>query len=230
MNIELRKPSVKNIPDAELAKVCREIVFKALFRAGQAKDDTTIELMANELKNDVLNDFSTLTIDELRRVVENGLKHAETPFINNITLHKVIQTYYSSPHRKKPVENNYEMKHDPEQLEREYWDVIRKAFAEYKSTGILNLEFPSYLYKRLEDMGHIVPVEVKRTLIEKAKVDYLNELKIKRLTIGGIQRMQVKQAIQRLEAGEMNDDDNAAVVALAKLGAVKMIFDKLEKI
>ena len=78
---------IKNLETNDLKLKCLDLVTKTFVELGQVKDDKTLAILAQTLSNDLLEDFSTLTFEDIVQSFRNGVRHTETFVLN-------VQTYY----------------------------------------------------------------------------------------------------------------------------------------
>jgi len=78
---------IKELNNKDLKLFCLDILTKSFVELGQVKDDKTLAILAQTLSNDLLEDFNTLTTEDVKQSFRNGIRHTEIFVLN-------VQTYY----------------------------------------------------------------------------------------------------------------------------------------
>ena len=78
---------IKHLETNDLKLKCLDLVTKTFVELGQVKDDKTLAILAQTLSNDLLEDFSTLTFEDIVQSFRNGVRHTDAFVLN-------VQTYY----------------------------------------------------------------------------------------------------------------------------------------
>jgi len=69
---------IKHLETNDLKLKCLDLITKTFVELGQVKDDKTLAILAQTLSNDLLEDFSTLTFEDIVQSFRNGVRHTET--------------------------------------------------------------------------------------------------------------------------------------------------------
>lgn len=65
---------IKEIKEQDLLQFCTMILTKTLIELNQNKDANWLEIFANSLKNDLINDFENLDIRDVELSFHNGIR------------------------------------------------------------------------------------------------------------------------------------------------------------
>ena len=78
---------IKEIENSQLKLKCLDLVTKKFVELGQVKDDKTLAILAQTLANDLLEDFSNLTFEDIQQAFRQGIRNTDRFVLN-------VQTYY----------------------------------------------------------------------------------------------------------------------------------------
>ena len=62
---------IKNLETNDLKLKCLDLITKTFVELGQVKDDKTLAILAQTLSNDLLEDFSNLTFEDIVQSFRN---------------------------------------------------------------------------------------------------------------------------------------------------------------
>ena len=78
---------IKEIETSQLKLKCLDLITKTFVELGQVKDDKTLAILAQTLANDLLEDFSNLTFEDIQQAFRQGIRNTDRFVLN-------VQTYY----------------------------------------------------------------------------------------------------------------------------------------
>jgi len=78
---------IKEIENSQLKLKCLDLITKTFVELGQVKDDKTLAILAQTLANDLLEDFSNLTFEDIQQAFRQGIRNTDRFVLN-------VQTYY----------------------------------------------------------------------------------------------------------------------------------------
>ena len=78
---------IKEIEISQLKLKCLDLITKTFVELGQVKDDKTLAILAQTLANDLLEDFSNLTFEDIQASFRQGVRHTQE-------FHLTVKTYY----------------------------------------------------------------------------------------------------------------------------------------
>ena len=78
---------IKEIEISQLKLKCLDLITKTFVELGQVKDDKTLAILAQTLANDLLEDFSNLTFEDIQQAFRQGIRNTDRFVLN-------VQTYY----------------------------------------------------------------------------------------------------------------------------------------
>ena len=217
----------KSIMHADFNTKAVDVITKALFRLGQSKDEVTLELMASEFVKDIRSDFATLTIEEVELAMDSGIKKMDIVMINNKTLYAIVKEYAQGETRRKAkLAMNEVTKIEPVMGKDESYKAwkytILRQFDEFKKTGIFLVEFPKFLFERLEKFGNINLSDAdKKRIYAKAVETVIERKKRERVTCGGNKRDNLTKFIQRHESKNSTKEDLEHFKEEARIIAIK---------
>jgi hypothetical protein len=217
----------KTILHADFNTKAQEIILKALFRLGQSKDDMTLDLMVTEFVKDIRLDFATLTIPEVELAIDNGIKNKDVVMINNKTLYSLVKEYAQGETRRKAkLALNEVTKIEPVMTKDESYKAwkytVIRQFHEFKKSGVFLVEFPKFLFERLEKFGNINLSDAdKKRIYEQAVKDVIEKKKRSRLNCVGNKRSEITNFINRHEAKQSTKEDVEHFKEEARIIAIK---------
>lgn len=224
----------KSIMHADFNTKAVDVITKALFRLGQSKDEVTLELMASEFVKDIRSDFATLTIEEVELAMDSGIKKMDIVMINNKTLYAIVKEYAQGETRRKAkLAMNEVTKIEPvmgkdESYKAWKYTVIRQ-FHEFKKSGVFLVEFPKFLFERLEKFGNINLSDAdKKRIYAKAVETVIERKKRERVTCGGNKRDNLTKFIQRHESKNSTKEDLEHFKEEARIIAIKEYWNSIE--
>lgn len=236
--IALQGRKIMDMPKAEAMKLIIDLLDKTYKDSGQIPIPNSIKPFAEGVYSDLNVIFSACTIDELKLCLYNGIRKEYGEFygINVATVHGWIKAFIASEKRQKakleynrPINKPAMTKEEAE----EAWKVsMQKQFTEYKQTGRLHIEFPTYQFKEFEERGLIsLSIEQKEALF---KVAVNKVVELKRLDLVKVrthnERVKIKGFIERVLSGNMTAIDKSEVQQMARRMAIEDYYDNIDEL
>jgi len=219
-----------------------DIFGKMYFDSGQQIPENEYQkLLCNSWHQEVSNDFKFLRIDEMKLAFHNGIRKQYGEFygLNIATFHSWIKAYIAEDRRKDALAKIKELNEAPPKpimtaTEAEYaWkETIKKQFAQFKETGQLLIEFPSYAFEWFESHGLItLSNEEKKAIFEQAKLRVSEKKRLVRLNPKN--RSELNSAtsfLNRLATNQLTSEEQREIKSEARFMALKSYFESIEKL
>lgn len=228
-------------PDASIRALIE--VLEATYLTLNRVPDAPLNLLAHNLYREVERYFKTLTTGDIKIAFENGCRgmYGEVFDTSLAVFHRWLKAYQKSEERAEAMRINTQLKAEKyrqplytEAEAHELWkDTLRKQFARFKQTGVLQVYFPSRIYNFFEARGDIKLSRAEKDAIWlQATANVTESLKRERLKIKGkMDRLQTLQAaIRRIEANTPGAADQTLIRIEAKLLALTQYFTSIEKL
>jgi hypothetical protein len=246
--LALTSSRIMEMKKADAVKEMIDIVSKTYFEAGQQMPGSDVQAQSKNLQilsaalhEEVKLSFKFIRMEELRLAFRNGVRkqYGEWYGINIATFHGWIKGYLAEEKRREALNNLKAQSELPPapimtQTEAEIaWkQTIKSRFDSFKKSGVLSIEFPSYVFDWFEQKGIIkLSKSEKEEIYEQAKAK-VAELK-RLIRVAPKNTYELKRAgdfLARMEQDSLTGDDKREIKTEAKLMAIRKYFEGIEEL
>jgi len=246
--LALTSSKIIEMKKGESVKEMLDLLSKTYFEAGQVvpgynvtEQGKFLQLLANSLHEEVKTCFPFLRSEELKLAFKNGVRkdYGEVFGLNISTFNLWIKGFLADQRRKEAKMKIEEENKKPVQPictpdEAEYgWRLcMQEQFEEFKKTGVLKCEFPSFQFNEFKKRGLI---NLSKTdyefILEQAKEQLIELHRLKRLNPKSVQdRNKSTTKINEVMSGQMTGETEAEVKNIARRIAIENYYNAIEKL
>lgn len=243
--LALESHKIAEMKKSDAVSVMIDILSKTYYDAGQVmpgynvpEQTKNLQVLAGALHEET-KQFGFLRIEELRIAFKNGVRgeYGEYFGLNIKTFYQWIKGFQMDDKRKNAIlaakaasEAEIKPVWSADKAEYEYKQTITRQFEAYKAGGPLIISFPIKQYQDLEQRGLVAYSNAEKLeFMEKAKVKFLAEAKIRRLNPKNkMELSELSKQIARIEEGNNNDSDKYKIKAAACELAIRSFYDSIQ--
>ena len=245
--LAISSAKVSELSKPDMVKRLIDIISISFYEAGQTIKGPNEAAQAAELKtlafsvyNDIKSNFKYLRADEVALAFRNGVRkdYGEYFGLNTATFYGWLKAYSASERRKDALQRQ---KSESEYVkpimtkdEAEYaWkQSIEARFKAFKETGVLNIEFPGFVFDYFEETGRVTLTKSeKEEIFKEARQRVCEEAKLRRINPRSKNELSNLTAlIKRFEEDCETKDDIKRVKVEAKRLAVKRYFESIDEL
>lgn len=193
--VAITSGKILEMKKSDALKEIIDLLQKTYYDAGQVMpghdvktQSQNLQILARAIFEEVEKTFRNLRIEEIKLAFRNGVRKEYGDFfgLNVSTFHGWIKRFVADEKRAEAYAKTKQEVIMPIATESEAFEMwreaIKKQFEQFKSTGILSCEFPTYQFKEFERLGILVlSIEEKMALLEPAKRKLIERKKLLRL-------------------------------------------------
>lgn len=229
------KDMAQDVAIQRILETITKTYFEANFKPTSHEQGLGI---AKGVFDDICRLYAQITTEDFKLLCSNGVRgeYGEFMGLSIVTFSSWCKAYLRSearikaklelqPNEVKPVATKTE-------AEYEWKQAMKRQFENYKKTGVLAVEFPSFQYKEFVDRGLIkLDKQEMEAIFEVAKGKVLETKRIARLNPKSISDLsKISAFIERVETGKMSVDDKTVIQQEARIIAIKNYYNGINEL